>query len=432
MVENPHDCLAPLFQRLRPRALDDIVGQNHLLDPGKPLWAMTRADRLSSFILWGPPGCGKTTLAHLLSAGKSATFEPLSATTSGVSDLRRVFDDADKRFEQGKQTILFVDEIHRFNRSQQDAFLPHLERGTVVLIGATTENPSFALNGALVSRCDVFALKPLDESSLHALLTKTEEQLGYPLPLNDAGRSFLVTLADGDGRYLMRQLETVLKNPLPKGEMWTENALAGFLQKRPPLYDKNQDIHYNLISVLHKAIRGSDVQAVLYWVSRLLDGGEDRLYILRRLARCACEDIGLADPQALPQVLSAMETYRFLGSPEGDLAIAGAAVYLASAPKSNALYTAFKKSSKDAQTRGTLMPPAFALNAPTSLMKTMGYGAGYEYDHNAPHGFSGQNYFPNEMGRPVYYDPAPRGFEREIIKRLHYWDDIRQKIPKKG
>jgi len=415
----------PLAERLRPKALGDILGQDHLLGPEGPIGRMLAAKKLSSLILWGPPGCGKTTIARLLAEAADLYFEPLSAVFSGVADLRRVFEGARQRRKDGKGTLLFVDEIHRFNRAQQDGFLPYVEDGTVTLIGATTENPSFELNAALLSRCQVLVLRRLDDVALAVLLDRAEAAVGKTLPIDDQGRQTLFAMADGDGRYLITLAEQLAqlkeKGPLPPAR------LAKLLQKRAPLYDKAQEAHYNLISALHKSLRGSDVDAALYWFARMLDGGEDPKYIARRLVRFAVEDIGMADPNALTQTLASWETYDRLGSPEGDLAVAQLVIYLATAPKSNAAYAAFGAAKRAARATGSLMPPKHILNAPTRLMEDLGYGKGYEYDHATEEGFSGQNYFPDGMARENFYAPVDRGFEREIKKRLEYWAKLRAK-----
>lgn len=415
----------PLADRLRPAKLADVVGQDHLLGPSGPIGRMLAAKRLGSMILWGPPGCGKTTLARLLAAEAGLTFEPLSAVMSGIAELRKLFEAAAKRRAQGKGTLLFIDEIHRFNRSQQDGFLPVVEDGTVILVGATTENPSFSLNAAVLSRAQVFVLKRLEEKGMALLLDRAEALTGQPLPLTVEARELLLTLADGDGRYLLNLAEALfaLKDLPPLDSA----GLLASVQKRAPLYDKDREEHYNLISALHKSLRGSDVDAALYWFQRMLLGGEDPHFIARRLTRFAAEDIGLADPNALPQAIAAWDAYDKLGSPEGELALAQAVVYLATAPKSNATYRAFKNAAKAARDTGSMMPPKHILNAPTRLMKDIGYGAGYAYDHDTADGFSGQNYFPENLPRTRFYDPPERGFEREIRKRLEYWDKLRAK-----
>ena len=414
----------PLADRLRPATIADVVGQDHLLKGDGPLARMLAQGRLASLILWGPPGCGKTTIARLLAQSVDLEFVQLSAVFSGVADLRKVFAEARDRHEVGRGTLLFIDEIHRFNRSQQDGFLPYVEDGTVTLVGATTENPSFEINGALLSRCQVLVLKRLDEAALEALLQRAEAAEGKPLMLTADARAALIAMADGDGRYLLNLAEELLafrhEQPLDTA------ALTAAVQKRAPLYDKAQEGHYNLISALHKSLRGSDVDAGLYWLARMLAGGEEPLYIVRRLVRFAVEDIGLADPEAVHQALAAKDVYDFLGSPEGELAIAQAVIYLATAPKSNAAYAAFGAANRAAKETGSLMPPMHILNAPTRLMRDIGYGKGYEYDHDTEEGFSGQNYFPDGMARRAFYTPAERGFEREIAKRLAYWAKLRR------
>ncbi len=414
----------PLAERLRPAKLDEVAGQDHLLKGDGPLARMLAAGKLASIVLWGPPGCGKTTIARLLADAVGLEFIALSAVFSGVADLRKAFADAAERRQMGKGTLLFVDEIHRFNRGQQDGFLPYVEDGTVTLVGATTENPSFEINAALLSRCQVLVLKRLDDATLQALLKRAEAAEGRALPLAADAREALIAMADGDGRYLYNLAEQVFQHAGPP--MDTE-ALARAVQKRAPLYDKAQEGHYNLISALHKSMRGSDVDAALYWLARMLAGGEDPLYVVRRVVRFAVEDVGMADPEALHQALAAKDAYDFLGSPEGELAIAQAVVYLATAPKSNSAYAAFGAAQRAAKSTGSLMPPAHILNAPTKLMKDLGYGKGYAYDHDAPDGFSGQNYFPDGMRRETFYDPVERGFEREIRKRLDYWAKLREK-----
>jgi len=413
----------PLADRLRPATLADVVGQDHLLKPDGPVGRMVAARRLSSMILWGPPGCGKTTIARLLADASDLHFEPLSAIFSGVAELRKVFEAARGRRAGGRGTLLFIDEIHRFNRAQQDGFLPHVEDGTITLVGATTENPSFELNAALLSRAQVFVLNRLDEPALELLLVRAEAVEGRPLPLDPDARRACKAMADGDGRYLLNLVEELFR--LPAGTRLDTHALATAVQRRMPLYDKAQDAHYNLISALHKSLRGSDTDAALYWLARMLAGGEDPRYIARRLVRFASEDIGLADPQALPQAIAAWDAYERLGSPEGELAIAALVVYLGTAPKSNAAYTAWKAALRAAKETGSLTPPMHILNAPTRLMKDLGYGKGYAYDHDTEEGFSGQNYFPDGMARRRFYEPVERGFEREIRKRLDYWDRLR-------
>ena len=423
LFERPHD--RPLADRLRPASLDQVVGQDHLIGPSGPLGRMLAAGRLTSIILWGPPGCGKTTIARLLADRTDLHFEPLSAVFSGVADLRKVFDAAGKRKEAGRGTLLFVDEIHRFNRAQQDGFLPFVENGTVVLVGATTENPSFELNGALLSRAQVLVLKRLDDDALDALITRAEAELGRPLPLAEDSRAALKAMADGDGRYFLNLIEAL--SILPSEPALDSAQLAKVVQQRAPAYDKDREGHYNLISALHKSLRGSDTDAALYWMARMLEGGEDPAYICRRLTRFAVEDIGLADPNAAVQALAAWDIFERLGSPEGELAIAQLVVYLGTAPKSNAAYTAYKAARKAAKQTGSLMPPMHILNAPTRMMKDLGYGKDYQYDHDQADGFSGQNYFPDGMARQRFYDPPERGFEREVRKRLEYWDRLRAK-----
>jgi putative ATPase len=415
----------PLADRLRPRALADVVGQDHLLGPDGTLTRMLARGSLASLILWGPPGVGKTTIARLLAADAGLAFVQLSAVFSGVADLKRAFDDAARRRRAGQGTLLFVDEIHRFNRAQQDGFLPVVEDGTIVLVGATTENPSFALNGALLSRCQVLVLRRLDDAALEQLLERTEADLGQPLPLTPDGRAALRAMADGDGRYLLNMAEQLAALP-PATPPLDAAALAELLARRAALYDKDREEHYNLISALHKSMRGSDPDAALYWLARMLTGGEDPRYIARRIVRFAAEDVGMADPQALPQALAAWEAYERLGSPEGELAIAQSVVYLATAPKSNAVTTALGAAQAAAKATGSLMPPAHILNAPTKLMKQLGYGAGYAYDHQEDEAFSGQNYFPDGMPRIDFYQPRDRGFEREIGKRLAHWAALRR------
>ena len=415
----------PLADRLRPSTLDEVVGQDHLLGPEKPIGRMRAAGTMSSIVLWGPPGTGKTTIARLLAKHTDLHFEPLSAVFSGVADLRKIFEAARGRRQAGQGTLLFIDEVHRFNRAQQDGFLPYVEDGTVILVGATTENPSFELNAALLSRAQVLVLHRLDDSALEELLVRAEVEEGKKLPLDDDARASLRAMADGDGRYQLNMAETLFALPLDK-DMDTA-ALADAVQRRMPLYDKSQDGHYNLISALHKSLRGSDTDAALYWFARMIDGGEDPNYIARRLLRFSVEDIGLADPQALTQAMAAWQAFERLGSPEGELALVQCVIYLATAPKSNAAYKAEKASKGAARETGSLSPPMHILNAPTKMMKDLGYGDGYAYDHDAENGFSGQNYFPDGMSRQRFYQPKERGFERDIQKRLDYWDKLRQK-----
>ena len=416
---------APLADRLRPASLAEVAGQAHLLGPSGTITRMLSRGSLASLIRWGPPGVGKTTIARLLAAESGLEFVQISAVFSGVADLKRVFDEAGKRRRLGEGTLLFVDEIHRFNRAQQDGFLPVVENGTVTLIGATTENPSFALNGALLSRCQVMVLKRLDDAALETLLARAETEIGHALPLDADARAQMRAMSDGDGRYLLNLAEQIAAMPVEAVPL-TPAELAETLSKRAALYDKDREEHYNLISALHKALRGSDANAGLYWLARMLAGGEDPRFIARRLVRFASEDVGLADPQALTQALAAWEAYERLGSPEGELALAQAVLYLGTAPKSNAAYKAFKAAQKAALGTGSLMPPAVSVNAPTKLMKQLGYGAGYAYDHDSPEGFSGQNHFPDEMPRQDFYQPPDRGFEREIAKRLAHWARLRE------
>lgn len=418
----PDDDARPLADRLRPRRLGEVVGQEHLLGSQGPIGRMVAEHRLVSMILWGPPGCGKTTIARLLAEGTGLVFEPLSATFSGVADLRKVFQQAQRRREIGQGTLLFVDEIHRFNRAQQDSFLPYVEDGTIVLVGATTENPSFELNAALLSRCQVFVLRRLDEQALTTLIGRAETATGRALPLGDAGREALIAMADGDGRYLLNLIEQLRSVP---GTLDVA-GLMRLVQHRAPVYDKAQEGHYNLISALHKSMRGSDPDAALYWLARMLDGGEDPLYIARRLVRFATEDIAIADPQAVQQALAAWDVYERLGSPEGELAIAQAVVYLATAPKSISVYRGFDEARRLAKQTGSLMPPAHILNAPTRLMRDLGYGKGYQYDPDTEDGFSGADYFPDGMDRPQVYRPTDHGYERVVRERLIAWENLRR------
>jgi len=415
----------PLADRLRPERLADVVGQDHLLGADGALARMLAAGSLGSLIFWGPPGTGKTTVARLLAGETGLAFEQISAIFSGVADLKKVFETARLRRSSGRQTLLFVDEIHRFNRAQQDSFLPVMEDGTVILVGATTENPSFELNAALLSRARVLTFKPLEAESIAALLERAEALEGSALPLTDEARGVLIRMADGDGRASLTLAEEVWR-AAGEGETFDAEALQEIVQRRAPIYDKSQDGHYNLISALHKSVRGSDPDAALYYLARMFDAGEDPLFIGRRLVRMAVEDIGLADPQALAIANAAKDAYDFLGSPEGELALAQACVYLATAPKSNAVYTAFKAATRTAKEHGSLAPPRHILNAPTKLMKSEGYGTGYRYDHDEPDAFSGQDYFPEALGRQSFYDPPDRGFEREIRKRLDWWARLRR------
>lgn len=416
----------PLADRLRPKALGDVAGQDHIIGEGAPLGRMIASGRLPSIIFWGPPGCGKTTLARILAQHSDLHFEQISAIFSGVADLRKVFETAKIRKSNGQGTLLFVDEIHRFNKSQQDAFLPVMEDGTITLIGATTENPSFELNAALLSRAQVLVLKRLDDSALELLLGRAESMSGQPLPLDGDARETLKAIADGDGRYMLTMAEQVMASA-KVDEILSAEQLLSIVQKRAPLYDKGDEAHYNLISAFHKSLRASDGDAALYWMARMLAGGEQPEYILRRMLCVASEDISNADPQALQVALNAWQAYERLGLPEGELAMAQACTYLASAPKSNASYMAMAQAKALASQTGSLMPPRHAMNAPTKLMKSEGYGGGYIYDHDTPEGFSGLSYFPDDTGRNIFYKPVERGFEREIKKRLEYWESLRRK-----
>jgi putative ATPase len=422
-----NDVPRPLADRLRPTRLDEVVGQDHIVGPDGFLRRMIRSGKTASVIFWGPPGSGKTTVARLLAHETRLHFVQISAIFSGVKELREVFEEARQRRRAGIGTLLFIDEIHRFNRSQQDSFLPLMEDGTIVLIGATTENPSFELNPALLSRATVLTFNRIDEAGMEKLLERAEQHLGRQLPLDGPARATLINMADGDGRYIFNLIEDVVRGVGDSEAVIDTGQLVELVQKRAPLYDKGRDGHYNLISALHKSVRGSDAQAALYWFARMLAGGEDPLYIARRMVRMAVEDIGLADPHALVQANAASEAYQMLGSPEGELALAQALIYLATAPKSNAAYVAFKGAMAAAKQSGSLAPPKHILNAPTRLMKEEGYGEGYEYDHDTEHGFSGQDYFPEGMARQTYYKPVERGYEREIQKRLDYWQSLRNK-----
>jgi len=416
----------PLAERVRPTTVENVVGQDHLIGAGKPLARMMENKRVQSLIFWGPPGCGKTTLARLIAQHVDQHFVALSAILSGVGELRKIFERAEIHLKQtGQNTLLFVDEIHHFNRSQQDCFLKHLEEGVITLIGATTENPSFELNRALLSRVQVFTLNRLQQEDLQKLYAQTEKTLGNPLPLNEEAKDQLIRMSDGDGRILLNGLDAVLQANPPTP--LDETGLMAVIQQQRLAYDKSRDEHYNLISALHKSMRGSDADAALYWLSRMLAGGENPLYILRRLVRFASEDIGLADPQALPQAIAAQQAYHFLGSPEGDLALVQCVLYLSTAPKSNSAYMASKAALKAAKQNGSLNPPKHILNAPTAFMKQEGYGKGYQYDPETKDNFSGQNYFPEQMEREQYYSPQPLGFEREVCKRLAYWQKLRDK-----
>ena len=417
---------APLADRIRPRSLDEVVGQEHLTGPEGAIGRMVAAGKLASMILWGPPGTGKTSIARLLADAVGMRFVNISAVFSGVADLKKVFGEARQMAKAGQQTLLFVDEIHRFNRAQQDGFLPYVEDGTVTLVGATTENPSFELNAALLSRCQVLILRRLDHDALGELIRRAEALEGRDLPVTAEAREALIASADGDGRFVLNQVETLfsieIDHPLSPGE------LSDLLHRRVPVYDKDREGHYNLISALHKSLRGSDPQAALYYLARMLVAGEEPLYVLRRLTRAAVEDVGLADPNALLQCMAAKEMYDFLGSPEGEIGIVQACLYLATAPKSNATYMAQKKAWRSAEETGSLMPPMHILNAPTRLMKNVGYGKGYAYDHDADEGFSGQDYWPEGMESEAFYEPTDRGFEARVRERLEYWNERREEL----
>ena len=424
----------PLADRLRPQTMDEVVGQNHLIGnvngSDGPLKRMLDFGALTSLVLWGPPGTGKTTIARLLARQTEHELELLSAVFSGVADLKKIFERAKMSREAGRGTLLFIDEIHRFNKAQQDGFLPYVEDGTVILVGATTENPSFELNAALLSRCQVLVLNRLDDAALESLLVRAEGETRMTLPLTDDARAALRAMADGDGRYLLNLAEVLFQ--LSGSPALDVQGLAQAVQRRMPIYDKSQDSHYNLISALHKSLRGSDTDAALYWFERMILGGEDPHYIARRLVRFAVEDIGLADPQALNQAMAAWQAFDRLGQPEGELALVQCVIYLACAPKSNGAYKAEKSAKTAARQTGSLEPPKHILNAPTGMMKDLGYGAGYDYDHNTAEGFSGQDYFPDEMKRARFYEPGERGFEREIGKRITYWDKLREKKEKEN
>ena len=415
----------PLAEKLRPVQMMDIVGQEHLTGDDGSVTRLLSTSVLPSLILWGPPGCGKTTIARLIAQQCAYHSEQVSAVASGTAELKQIFKEAEIRRQDGISTLLIIDEIHRFNRAQQDLLLPVIEDGTISLIGATTENPSFALNSALLSRCKVVVLNRLDMDALDKIMARSEQLTGKKLPITSEARQALCAMADGDGRYLLSMCEELFAITAPQSPL-DSTQLVTVLQKRLPIYDKSQDSHYNLISALHKSLRGSDADAALYWLARMLAGGEDPLYILRRLVRFASEDIGMADPHALPHTIAARDAYEFLGSPEGDLAISDAVVYLATAPKSNSVYLAHKEAARSAASSGSLSPPKHILNAPTKMMKEQDYGKYYIYDHDTPEGFSGQDYFPETMGRQQFYQPVARGFEREIQKRLDYWNKLRE------
>ena len=421
---------APLADRIRPRSLEEVVGQEHLTGPDGAIGRMVAAGKLASMILWGPPGTGKTSIARLLADAVDMRFVMISAVFSGVADLKKIFAEARTATRAGQQTLLFVDEVHRFNRSQQDGFLPYVEDGTVTLVGATTENPSFELNAALLSRCQVLILRRLDHDALEELVRRAETLEDRPLPVTGEAREALIASADGDGRFLLNQVETLFSIEI--GEPLGPSELSELLHRRVPVYDKDREGHYNLISALHKALRGSDPQAALYYLARMLVAGEEPLYVLRRLTRAAVEDIGLADPNALLQCLAAKEMYDFLGSPEGEIGIVQACLYLATAPKSNATYLAQKKAWRSASDTGSLMPPMHILNAPARLMKTVGYGKGYAYDHDADEGFSGQDYWPEDMEPQAFYEPTDRGFEARVRERLEYWNERRKELQQSG
>lgn len=415
----------PLADRLRPQSLTEVVGQNHVVGDDAPLGRMVKAKKITSFVLWGPPGCGKTTIARLIAENTNLYFEQISAVFSGVADLKRVFQYAkDRRSSQGKGTLLFVDEIHRFNKSQQDGFLPYVEDGTIILVGATTENPSFELNAALLSRAQVFVLNRLTTEDFEILLQRAEKEIGRKLPVDEEARSLMKETADGDGRYILNLAESVF-NYAKEDEIFTKDEIIKIIRSRAPIYDKGRDGHYNLISAVHKSLRGSDVDAALYWVARMLTAGEDAKYLLRRLTRFAVEDVSMADPNAVQQAIACWETYERLGSPEGDLAIMQLVAYLATAPKSAGVYKAMHQAFDLAKKTGSLMPPKHILNAPTKLMKQLGYSDGYVYDQDTEDGFSGQNYFPEGMKRYKLYKPVERGFEREVKKRIEYFDKLR-------